>query len=671
MALTAPNLDTRTFEQLLAEVRRRIPRYTPEWTDHNESDPGIALAQLFSWLTELMLFQVNQVPERNYIKFLELLGIQLRAATPATAELTFETARDDVEYVIVPRGAQAAAAGDDDAPVVFEAAESLIALGAKLAAVQSYDGFGYTLVTKRNEADGQTFEAFGPHAREGAALVLGFDSPLAFTSQQINLAVYVSPFRVNTEGIACDLDRLGVPPPADLVWEYWDRKLWRPLNVGKDETRAFTRDGHIYLSGPGAAVKKAFLGAEKGTELYWLRCRLVRSGYDTPPKLDRILTNTVRARQSVTIRDEILGGSAGRPNQRFLLASPPVLTRERPLSVKGPDGLTVTASSLLLEVNEGASDAEFAAWQEVDDFFASGPDDPHYTLDRAAGEVRFGDGRRGRIPLANPDNPAANIVARSYLTGGGKHGNVGAATITELQSYVEGIASVTNLRPSFGGRDEETLDEAKLRAPQELKAKGRAVTAEDFETLAMEAPGANIARAKALPNTHPKFPGASIPGAVTVIVVPDTDDPAPIPGEDTLRAVCACLDESRLITTELHVAPPTYHHVEIEVDLVAAPDADLAEVQGLVAASLEIYFHPLKGGDDGAGWPFGGDIFYSKVYRRLLEVVGVDRVKDNRLFVHLDGERQPACTDTAIEAGRLVYSTGHQIRIEYDREDDR
>jgi len=61
--LVAPNLDSRTFEQLVAEVRRRIPTLTPEWTDLNEGDPGITLAELFAFMTEHLLFQVNQVPE--------------------------------------------------------------------------------------------------------------------------------------------------------------------------------------------------------------------------------------------------------------------------------------------------------------------------------------------------------------------------------------------------------------------------------------------------------------------------------------------------------------------------------------------------------------------------------------------------------------------------------
>jgi len=92
MPLEMPNLDDRTAEQIYLAARERIPLYVPEWTDYNESDPGIALLQLFAWLTESMLYQMNRVPERMYLKFLHLLNMELRPAEPATVHLTMTPA---------------------------------------------------------------------------------------------------------------------------------------------------------------------------------------------------------------------------------------------------------------------------------------------------------------------------------------------------------------------------------------------------------------------------------------------------------------------------------------------------------------------------------------------------------------------------------------------------
>src|SRR5689334_15153328 len=91
-----PKLDDRTFEDLYRDLRLRIPIYTPEWTNFNDSDPGITLLQLFTWLSEMMLVRMNQIPRKNYIKLLRLLQIELRPAQPATVHLSFFTKANEV-----------------------------------------------------------------------------------------------------------------------------------------------------------------------------------------------------------------------------------------------------------------------------------------------------------------------------------------------------------------------------------------------------------------------------------------------------------------------------------------------------------------------------------------------------------------------------------------------
>ena len=151
--------------------------------------------------------------------------------------------------------------------------------------------------------------------------------------------------------------------------------------------------------------------------------------------------------------------------------------------------------TLTLQIDEGSG---FTTWTEVDDLYSSGPDDLHYTLDRATGTIGVGDGVHGHLPVANPQNPLANVVATGYRYGGGRAGNLGPDAITQLQSAVDGIAAVTNLFASEGGVDDETLTDAKNRAPQSLKTRDRAVTNDDFELLAQATPGATRADISAL-----------------------------------------------------------------------------------------------------------------------------------------------------------------------------
>ncbi|MBV9368821.1 MAG: putative baseplate assembly protein, partial [Frankiales bacterium] len=88
MVLPAPNLDDRKFQDLVDEAKRMIPRYCPEWTNHNLSDPGVALIELFAWMSEMILYRLNQVPDRFYTKFLELVGIDPFPPSVARTNIT-------------------------------------------------------------------------------------------------------------------------------------------------------------------------------------------------------------------------------------------------------------------------------------------------------------------------------------------------------------------------------------------------------------------------------------------------------------------------------------------------------------------------------------------------------------------------------------------------------
>ncbi|NOT54925.1 MAG: putative baseplate assembly protein [Deltaproteobacteria bacterium] len=648
-----PQIDDRRYDNLLAEVRTRIARYTPEWkpvwTDVNDSDPGITIVQVFAWLTEMLTYRMSKVPELNYVKFLQLLGIELNPAEAAQAEITFPVKPDHAEpFVIVPARTQVTAeAPDGGPPLVFETERALTSLTASLASIQAFDGYTFTDVTRDNHEATQGFQPFGSLANDDSALLLGFAYEetsllVEFPQVEVNLTVWVLPDSVPAASFQCGFPDTPSYGPARIRWEFWNGAQWQSLSLLKDETRALTRTGHVYLKTPAKGLQRAVIGAEKQPR-YWIRGRVERSQYERPPMLLAIRTNTVAARQAETIGDEVLGGSNGRRDQVFRLANAPVLR-----------------DTLRLEVDEGSG---YEVWTRVDDFFGSSPMDHHYALDRTTGEVRFGDGRHGGIPVANASNPDANVVAREYRVGGGKRGNVPAKVIKTLTTSVTGVDDnlVANLLAADSGRDEETLDEAKLRAPRSIKSRCRAVTAEDFEYLAMQA--ATIKRAKALPLFHPDFPGVKVPGVVTVIVVPDGDAPNPTPSDGTLRTVCAYLDQRRLLTTELYVIKPTYQQVEIRVEVIVNDNADLAEVKEGIERALLVYFHPLKGGDDGQGWPFGGTIFFSRVNQRAFTVIGVQSI--TRLVILLDGEELPDCTDVPITEGALVYSTQHDVQVQY------
>lgn len=620
MPLQPPNLDNRDFESLVREVRNRIPQYLPEWTDWNESDPGITLLQLQAWLTETILYRLNQLPDLNYIKFLQLLGVEQHPAKPAQANLTFSLQDADninVSEIFIPKGTLVGVSARDlEEPLFFETDRTLTAISARLEKLIRLEADETTIadLTQDNNTEGSHFFPFSDSATPKTSLLLGFSAELPFSRQEVGLQIDLTEsgqaLLSAPEVSQCGPEQVGAKTP-DLVWEYWSGLDWSELvvDVAGDETRQLTQSGQVYFRVPAQmpaviSPNVAALQTEDADLHYWLRVRFKSGSYAKAPKIDRILTNTVRSTAAQSVFDEAVGSSDGKPNQIMKLRYSPVLAEP----------------ALVLEVDEGSGSQ---AWKQVPDFFDQTPDAAVYVFNRNSGEIKFGDGLRGRIPVAGQ----FNVIARYYRYGGGKRSNVGAETITDLVTAIRDVESVTNYRPGTGGDDEEVLSDTKLRAARNLKSRSRAVTLEDFVELAKETPGALVARATA-------YVSSSAGGGQTihVAIVPQSKEAKPVPSEVTRQLVCRYLDERRLVTTQVQVQGPLYHDIEMVLDVRATDDADLKAVKNAINARLQQYFHPLQGGQNNQGWPFGRDVYYSELLREIMLLPGIRRVVQLHLF---------------------------------------
>ena len=644
-----PALDDRRFEDLVDAARTRIARYAPEWTDTNPGDAGFALVELFAWLSEMMIYRLGRTPELNYLKFLQLIGIELTPARPAGTVLTFPVRPTFAGLSLsVPERTPVASAEDDaDGPIVFETERLLTALRAPLTSVQAFDGYAYADTTAANADLATGFLPFGPLANAGSALLLGFGPGVALApSVELSLAIWPTSDRPVPPPALGGGGAVPVAAPETVVWEYWAGTEWLPLTVLGDDTVAMTRGGIVRLRTPEAGrIVPAQIGSATDAPRSWLRARLDRAAYERAPELAGIRMNAVPASNVQTVRREVLGGIDGTPGQTLRLTNTPIL-----------DG------TLQLTINEMGTPEP---WHEVPDFFGSGPDDRHFTLNRSTGEVRMGDGTRGAVPLANLALPASSVVAEAYRFGGGARGNVAAGQVSTLLRTVTGIdaAAVTNPVAADGGTDEETLEAAADRARIMLSARDRAVTTEDFEALAKQA--GPIARARALPLHHPGFPGLTVPGTVTVVIVPATAGPRPAPSAALVQTVCAHLDNRRLATTELYVTGPTYAAVSLEIAAVVSPEANSAAATLALEDTVTAYLHPLTGGADGRGWPFGAPIRYVDLYRRAL-VDGVTRL--DVLALTVDGVEIAECRDAVIPDGALVALDSLSVTLRQDEE---
>ncbi len=136
MTLPVPNLDDRRFQDLVDEAKRMVQQRCPEWTDHNVSDPGVTLIETFAWMTDQLVYRLNRVPDRLYVKFLELIDVRLFPPTPARAALTFWLAApaESTQRVAVSTKA-ATIRTETDKAIVFSTVEDLDMVPCSLASI--------------------------------------------------------------------------------------------------------------------------------------------------------------------------------------------------------------------------------------------------------------------------------------------------------------------------------------------------------------------------------------------------------------------------------------------------------------------------------------------------------------------------------------------------------
>ncbi|MDX2240713.1 MAG: putative baseplate assembly protein [Leptolyngbyaceae cyanobacterium bins.302] len=463
----------------------------------------------------------------------------------------------------------------------------------------------------------QPFSPFQPTQDIAPSLYLGFQPPAgqAFPNQPINLYFEIA-------DVLYGNSPTGSMTAAAVSWEYWNGDRWAAFNV-QDDTHGLRHSGLVELLVPADFAPRL----EFGVQQYWLR--IVWHGADHQadndemPKLQQIVLNTAIAAQITTIPVEILGSSNGTSQQRFRTTRTPVLSGQslevRELtSAESGDRLTELAT---LTVNSQAQQT-WVEWQEVPDFYGSTASDRHYTLNHLTGEVCFGDGLNGRIPPAGTNN-----VRIRYRTGGGAAGNRAAGDVAELKTTIPFIDSVRNLLPAAGGANAETLDALKQRLPRQVRHGGQAVTLEDYEDLAMLAsPGVARAKCLSIHNLAAANPATVQRGYVSVIIVPQTGDPKPMPTLELVERVQSYLEQNAIATANIVVVGPAYVQINVSAEVALTDLNQRRMVDQSIQQSLRRFLHPLTGGFDGTGWGFGQTLHRSDLYALLETIPGVDHI---------------------------------------------
>lgn len=354
----------------------------------------------------------------------------------------------------------------------------------------------------------------------------------------------------------------------------------------------------------------------------WLR---VRSSNGISARFAWAGINTVFVTQRAHVANEVLPIGTGEPDQVVGLSRTPVV----PESVR----LTVTVNG------------ETRQWEEIDDLLSAGPEVPSddlrqppgmltarnplvevFTVNPESGEIKFGDGFRGKRP------PVGAIMRASYDYGVGRAGNVGPGSINSSPALPAGL-KVTNPVRTWNGADAETIDEGEKQITRYLQHRDRLVTAADFETIARRTPGVDLGRIEVLAAYNPELkpnPPGNAAGAVTLMVIPRFDllqPNAPMPDRFFLDAMCRYLDPRRLVTTELFLRGPNYIAIWVSVGINVQAGFSIAQVREAVKQALLDFLSPLpKGPVNPAGWPLGKPVVDLELVAVASRVQGVQLV---------------------------------------------
>jgi len=644
MTLPAPNLDDRGFQDLVDEAKRLVQLRNPNWTDHNVSDPGVTLIETFAYMVDQLIYRLNRVPDLHYVKFLDLLGERMIPPAAASTNIEFWlSVATDVDMDI-PMGTQVSTARlGAELPVTFTTTENLRIPAISCTGLLTRTVDGNFESPAEMIAVHKEFPTFSEIPRVGDSLYIGLNAPASRCFVRLTVGQLET-----DEGIGVD------PNNPPYVVQAWDGEDWVNARILRDDTGGLNRENSMDVY-----IAKHATSTIGGDTAAWLRISIVETtgrqpAYMRTPVIKDVSAEAVGgialASHSEIVEADMVGPCSGVPGDRVQLSQAPLVAGQGSLviEVSSPDG--------------------WQQWNRVESFADSGPDDRHFTLDEVSGEVRFGplvrmpDGTVRAFGATPP--PQAMVRVPRYFVGGGRAGNVDARTLTVLRSSIPFVSEVLNPIGATGGHDAETIDDVKDRAAITVRTQMRAVTARDYELLVkLAAPSiARVVCADA--DTLGK------PGHVLIQVVPRVPRDVPdfqalLPGADVLEEIRSFIDQRRPLGAVVHIEPPKYLGVAVAARVALKPGALRDIVLAQADAALRLFMHPVEGGLDGQGWPFGHPVLTGDIHAVLQRVPGLAYVDVVRLTPVdiVKGTRGKPREKIQPEARDLVYCVATNLEV--------
>lgn len=309
MSVTAPKIDDRTWQQIVDRILALAPFYTPEWKAFlQDKESGNALVKLFAHMLEAVIARLNKTPDKNFIAFLDVLGIKALPARSARVPVTFTLAEGTNTNVLIPARTQVSApATSTRGELLFITERNLLATFAKLMHVFSINSANDAIFNHTSPfSERKAFEVFAGDNMQEHILYLAhknFFNIKSATTIELKIALPRSAMNVSTVAGSQQIS-------LNMEWEYWDGNKWAGFTA-KSKNPGVLR----FQSSGVLALEKLCEGEIKEQEVYgiknrWLRCRLLSTIAPHQggklPKLDTIMARIPADFQKNLLPDLVL-----------------------------------------------------------------------------------------------------------------------------------------------------------------------------------------------------------------------------------------------------------------------------------------------------------------------------------------------------------------------------
>lgn len=405
---------------------------------------------------------------------------------------------------------------------------------------------------------------------------------------------------------------------TNLIFEYSTRHGFNRMRV-LDGTDGFLHTGIVSFLPPEDFGRKE----EEGIGKYWIKIIEERdAGCDHPlfqAVLKQVCPNGVSVQNIESLREDYYMEQI-QPNMTYLLSDRNIVDAE--IWVNERDCHTQDKMEELLRETPERIRAEYdlwgniqdfyVKWEEVEDFESSAPQDGHYILDRARGEVRFGDGVHVKIPKVTDDVAFTATIRVSD----GNSGNVPAGTITNFVSGIQFYGGFFNPLAAFGGTDQESVSAALIRGASLTSSRRRLLTKTDY-VRELKACSENIDKVSCVVGKTPK--GTVTPEHICLVVLMKDfieGSRSFVREAEGIKSYLYSHCEMTIEEDKLTIVQPVTVEIFVELWVRSKKPEESFEIQGKVTKILEEFLNPVTTESHG-GWEIGELPKPSQILMRL------------------------------------------------------